>query len=412
MLELAKNLLENLKGLAKDFLSNKRLIKVVSFVAAGLTAFLVCIASSGATIGYDVNYNGQVIATVKNKQVFTSVSNSIKKRLGKKSKGEIAAPSFKAVVTLKSKLSSKNEVKKAIIDNTDTIAYTSLLRINGENIAYISNGDLEKHLEEYKNSFNIKGSKSVSTFVDDIEVITDYFFTDNVYTIEEAKDIISSIKVQTKATVTSEKEIAFSTNVQYTSAQMLGYSKITKVGKVGKRVTTEDIIYLNGKVVSRVQKSSKVTRNPVSQIKLVGTAKSQASAAQRAEAYASGFIFPIDKNSSWMVSSYWGDGRNHKAVDLACPRGTKIYAVAKGTVTFAGYKSDYGYFVIIDHGNGLSTAYAHASVLGVKTGDRVTAGETIALVGSTGYSTGNHLHFEVQKNGVRIDPAPYIGLDR
>ena len=144
---------------------------------------------------------------------------------------------------------------------------------------------------------------------------------------------------------------------------------------------------------------------------MVGTAKTLASASQKAQASSYGFIFPIDKSVRWSVSSYYGDGRNHKGVDICAPYKTKIYAVAAGTVTFAGYKSDYGYLVVIDHGNGLSTAYAHASVLGVSKGDKVSAGETIALVGSTGYSTGNHVHFEVRKGETRVDPSPYIGLN-
>ena len=284
--------------------------------------------------------------------------------------------------------------------------------INGEKIAYISDGDLEQYLENYKNSFKIKGQKCQTSFVDDIEIKTDYFVTKNVLSLESAKSIIDNIKVKTTTVEVVEDYISYTTTTEYTDTKLLGYSKITTPGVLGKKECVDDVIYINGKEVSRITQSSRVLSYPIPQVRLVGTAKSLASSQQRAEAYSSGFIFPIDKNVKWSVSAYWGDGRNHKAIDLACPRGTKIYAVANGTVTYAGFKSDYGYFVTIDHGNGITTAYAHASALGVKKGDRVVAGETIALVGSTGWSTGNHLHFEVRKNGTRIDPAPYIGLDK
>ena len=83
-------------------------------------------------------------------------------------------------------------------------------------------------------------------------------------------------------------------------------------------------------------------------------------------------------------------------------------AADNGTVIAAGYSGSYGYRVLIDHGNGLRTLYAHCSKLLVSVGQKVNQGETIALVGSTGNSTGAHCHFEVYVNGSRVDPLPYI----
>ena len=81
---------------------------------------------------------------------------------------------------------------------------------------------------------------------------------------------------------------------------------------------------------------------------------------------------------------------------------------AAGTVIHAGWLSGYGSLVVVDHGNGLATAYAHASAILVVLGQQVSQGETIALVGSTGHSTGPHLHFEVRINGVAVDPLLYL----
>ena len=88
-----------------------------------------------------------------------------------------------------------------------------------------------------------------------------------------------------------------------------------------------------------------------------------------------------------------------------------MFAVAGGRVIESKYDGDFGNCIKIDHGNGLVTLYAHASQLCVKVGDTVNAGDVIALVGSTGNSTGNHLHFSVLSGGKYVDPAPYIGLD-
>ena len=98
----------------------------------------------------------------------------------------------------------------------------------------------------------------------------------------------------------------------------------------------------------------------------------------------------------------------HAGLDFAAERGTLIRAAAGGKVTYAGFRSDYGWVVEIQHGNGLSTRYAHASRLLVKTGALVMPGDRIAAVGSSGRSTGPHLHFEVLRNGEAADPRHYL----
>ncbi len=98
----------------------------------------------------------------------------------------------------------------------------------------------------------------------------------------------------------------------------------------------------------------------------------------------------------------------HKGIDIAATRGTPILATASGTVTFAGWSSGYGYLVKIGHGNGVETYYGHCSKLYVSAGDTVEAGEQIAAVGSTGNSTGNHLHFEIRLDGKQVNPQTYV----
>lgn len=98
----------------------------------------------------------------------------------------------------------------------------------------------------------------------------------------------------------------------------------------------------------------------------------------------------------------------HEGIDVSAPYGNNIRASASGTVTFAGYMSGYGYAVIIDHGRGLSTLYGHSSKLVVKKGQSVKKGEIIAKIGSSGKSTGPHVHFEVRLNGSPVDPLNYL----
>ena len=120
------------------------------------------------------------------------------------------------------------------------------------------------------------------------------------------------------------------------------------------------------------------------------------------------------------ISSYFGSRADpftgyaavHKGLDFAGPQGTKVMTVAAGLVTFAGERSGFGEMVEINHGNGLATRYCHNEKLLVKQGDMVRKGQDVALMGSTGHSTGPHLHFEVLKNGTQVDPLRFIGEDR
>ena len=98
----------------------------------------------------------------------------------------------------------------------------------------------------------------------------------------------------------------------------------------------------------------------------------------------------------------------HTGLDISAPTGTAIKAAASGTVSFAGWKGSYGYMIVVSHGNGVQTYYAHCSKLYASVGQSVSQGETIAAVGSTGNSTGPHLHLEIRVNGVAYNPQNYL----
>lgn len=107
---------------------------------------------------------------------------------------------------------------------------------------------------------------------------------------------------------------------------------------------------------------------------------------------------------------FTGRAAFHAGMDFSGPEGADIYSVAAGVVVFAGQKSGYGNVVEVDHGNGYVTRYAHARSLAVRTGDRVARDQLIAYMGSTGRSTGTHLHYEVLLNNRQIDPATFVHL--
>lgn len=144
-------------------------------------------------------------------------------------------------------------------------------------------------------------------------------------------------------------------------------------------------------------------------------AEKDALAAATAVNYVNGrFVWPapsytrISSEFGWRTHPIYGTQKFHSGLDMAAPGGTPILAACEGDVTAAGYSSSMGNYIYIDHGGGLSTVYMHASALYVSKGDHVTAGQKIAAVGTTGLSTGNHLHFSVRLNGEYVSPWGYL----
>lgn len=131
-----------------------------------------------------------------------------------------------------------------------------------------------------------------------------------------------------------------------------------------------------------------------------------------ASAAIQGFIWPVrgQISSSFgpRIHPIYGIPSFHTGIDIAVPEGTPVRAAAAGRVTFAGWESGFGLLVVIDHENGYETYYGHLSKLLVSPGQMVSAGDTIALSGNTGLSTGPHLHFEVRQLGTPVDPRPLL----
>jgi murein DD-endopeptidase MepM/ murein hydrolase activator NlpD len=137
----------------------------------------------------------------------------------------------------------------------------------------------------------------------------------------------------------------------------------------------------------------------------IQSAQSSAPSLPRASG-SSGFIWPV--NGTLTSTFGWRWGRMHEGIDIGAPAGTPIAAAASGVVIYAGWLGGYGNLVVIDHGGGIATAYAHQSSIAVGVGQQVSQGQTIGYVGSTGHSTGNHLHFEVRVQGSAVDPLGYL----
>ena len=187
-----------------------------------------------------------------------------------------------------------------------------------------------------------------------------------------------------------------------------GKTKVAKKGSEGIRIVTGSGTFVNGKLVNSVVYDEKTIKKPVTQVVKVGTKK------KIIKGVATGnFTWPLP--SSHYITSGYGPrygpffgSEFHMGYDIAGSYGAGVVAADGGTVVKAAYHPSYGNEIVIDHGNGLQTRYAHNSSLNVRVGQRVSRGQVIAYCGSTGDSTGNHLHFEVLKNGTHTNPAPYL----
>jgi murein DD-endopeptidase MepM/ murein hydrolase activator NlpD len=119
------------------------------------------------------------------------------------------------------------------------------------------------------------------------------------------------------------------------------------------------------------------------------------------------FVWPLNRID---ISSHYGRrrGRLHAGIDLRAPRGTPIYASAAGRVKFSGYNRGYGHIIVIDHGGGIETAYAHNNRNMVRKGQSVKQGDVVAIVGRSGNATGYHVHFEFRRHGQAVNPVQFV----
>ena len=225
------------------------------------------------------------------------------------------------------------------------------------------------------------------------------------------------LSVQNIFTSVDNEEVSFDIVEIETSTFDKSYREITQEGVPGVREVTSQVTEINGVETARTEIDSRVLKRPVEQKVIVGTnvptyvpPASAGGGDRPPDAGASkpgGFIWPT---AGGRITVYVGGYPGHSGVDIPRDAGTPIYAADSGTVVLAkNGTTGYAKHVIIDHGNGYQTLYAHASQLFVTAGETVTQGQVIASVGRTGWATGNHLHFEVRYNGRTMQPQNYIG---
>jgi murein DD-endopeptidase MepM/ murein hydrolase activator NlpD len=264
----------------------------------------------------------------------------------------------------------------------------------------------------------VLSARNLADLVDQIEYLDDIGRQDEhiASEVREAKIQMRETRERTKAT---RKRVAATTKVVadrtaeqravrdrlVASRDQLAAARSLKRDALGT-VREDKRAFIHEVEGLQAQSAALAARIQAAQAAAAAAAASSAPSTVQRSSSGSGFIWPVN---GVLTSGFgWRWGRMHEGIDIACPSGTPVAAAAGGTVIYAGWMSGYGNLVVIDHGGGIATAYGHNTSVAVGVGQGVGQGQVIAYSGSTGHSTGPHLHFEVRVNGQAVDPLGYL----
>ncbi|WP_167578692.1 peptidoglycan DD-metalloendopeptidase family protein [Jeotgalibacillus proteolyticus] len=208
------------------------------------------------------------------------------------------------------------------------------------------------------------------------------------------------VKVHVKKETRVKESIDFKEEVVEDDTMPIGETSVKQKGKEGERVLTLQTEETDGKETAKKTADAEISKMPVNEVIIEGTKEIPSKGA-------GSFIWPANGGK---ISSHQGPrwGSFHKGIDIAGADDLTIKAADNGTVISAAYEGDYGNKVVIDHNNGLRTTYAHLDKIHVTPGQTVKQGESLGVMGNTGFSTGVHLHFEVHLNGELENPMDYL----
>lgn len=289
---------------------------------------------------------------------------------------------------------------------------------------------LKKVLDDYKEGYD---AQTTTEFANKVEVRELDENDDKTLTASELVALgMDKFSINLATDYIYKEETEYETNITYDDSKPASYREVTKEGKNGVTEWTVRYTFTDGEITDSEVTGSKVTQEVQNEEVTVGTAEETEdsdsgddytgdtsydsdSDSDNSSDYTTGssgsFIWPLPHTHNLTSYFEWRWGRMHNGIDIAGgdDYGQPIIAADSGTVTWSGNDGGgYGNYVVIDHGNGYTTIYGHASELNCSTGDYVSQGQTIAFVGSTGNSTGPHLHFEIRVNDEPVDPLGYV----
>lgn len=429
-------------------------------------AVVVCVCAAlnmlNWSLGYEVIVDGENIGLVRDREVVYRAVDRVGEKLNAYFGDDYSyskEPAFVKRIVAEDKLADEAQLEDALLSNIDTMVEAYAVYVNDEVLFGVSSEEAAEWVfAKYKQKYTGEEitDDMVVDFCEETRVNKEFMHIAYLETPEEALEILSGnskaeaeytvraddtlwdiakkydttvehilamndnitdnikegmkIKVEEtvpRLSVRSVQTVSLTEDVPYTVEKIKddsiyeGRTVVSRKGQAGSAKVLARVTKVNGVEVDKDVLESETVTEPVAQIEKIGTKK-------RPPTTGSGtFINPSYGTLSSRYGRRWG--RNHNGIDIAGSYNSVIKAADGGVVTYSGWMSGYGNYIVINHENGYQTAYGHCASLSVGVGARVAKGDEVARMGSTGRSTGTHLHFEVRKNGQYVDPLKYVG---
>ncbi len=386
-----------------------------------LTTLIICLLT--VTVDYYVlNFSGQPIGYARRENTITAAVDEFTVKFGDNEQIMSELKNFSVA-----KITSSNwflfcynteEFKDVISAAAESIYKGCSLYIDGNRVASIKSQDtmntiianfkydrvkISKYLLSDNDSYTV-------TFKENVEVKPEYLAVSDIISSDAYATVYSILENSVHYTVncvqTEEEVVHFVTYYTRNDSLRAGQKVVLSNGVDGSKKVQYEVIVEDGKLISKSAIKETITKQPTNARIQIGSAVSGGLGTNL------GLIFPVEgyitSEFGGRPDPFSGADSTHKGLDIGAVKGTPIYAASGGKVIQSSNKNNgYGNCVIIEHSSGFKTLYAHCSELLVKEGEYVTAGQLIAKVGSTGRSTGPHLHYGMMVNGTYVDPLLY-----
>lgn len=434
-------------------------------------AFFFSIVSYAQSLNYAVKLtvNNRFLGYIENEQVYYDAEDILKERinyLGSEEDIQVN-PEYSIELIENPKTLNKFQVADKMLEYSDlSVDYAYGFYLNGVFMgAMFDNTEVKTTLEGILNKYRITYPNAEISFSDEIEcdtgglylsgsiIDTDWLISQltsvktgaGYYIIEEGdtheaiskklrltpaqlelmnpgfaaselhpgnsikrREEVPFLSVNVTVTENYDAPVDYETEYYNDSSLYTGVSRVTTEGVEGVNNITAKVTYVNSFETEREIMTSRLVKRPVTERIAQGVKPTPESIYSPDDAGYGKYIWPVDGGHISELTYEDGGYYGHEGIDIVAYYGAAIFAGASGTVTRAGWMGDFGNCVVIDHGNGYQTLYAHCSTLYVTPGQEVTQGEFIAAMGATGYVTGTHLHFEVIYGLESLNPIDYL----
>ncbi len=390
----------------------KQILHIVNYLAPATAVIALLITVNfwaHTTFALEVKYSGDTLGYISDESVFSKAADLAEKKVDGGQADIAAVPQYTIKIVDSKALTSADDLSNKLLSKSKDVAEGYGLYADNKFIAAAkAEQDISSVLDNRLNAEKAKYFTANVTYATEYKIEKGIYSIDSIFDSNKLDTKITDDAMPMKAIITE----SFSNEIPYETIQVKdntldsGKTKVKTEGQNGIYETRAEVTYINGSETGRVILSTKTVQEPKNKVVITGT-KLSVKVTKNASAM---MMIPIAKTPTGYISSPFGDGRGHTGLDFATRIGTSIYAAADGRVIAVNNGGGYGLSILVDHGNGITTLYAHCSSVLVTAGQTVTAGQEIAKSGSSGNSTGPHLHFEVRVNDTKVNPAPYLGL--